>query len=87
MVPYIEETAQLFGWDDHAQDLLFQEFEAWFLWYVPAIFPSPAPDAFFMWQPWLKNFYGFDTLGRRGHYAPFQYSWIDEDLKAEMTGQ
>ncbi|MFC2014487.1 ABC transporter substrate-binding protein [Chloroflexota bacterium] len=41
--------------------------------------PRPTPYYYNVWQPWLKNYYGFSGAGT---YA--QYHWIDQDLKEEM---
>jgi hypothetical protein len=39
----------------------------------------PAPWGYRVWQPWLKNYYGADSLK-----FWLQWAWIDEDLKTEM---
>jgi hypothetical protein len=39
----------------------------------------PAPWGYRVWQPWMKNYYGADSLK-----FWLQWVWIDEDLKAEM---
>jgi len=39
----------------------------------------PAPWGYRVWQPWLKNYYGADSLK-----FWLQWVWLDEDLKTEM---
>jgi peptide/nickel transport system substrate-binding protein len=44
--------------------------------------PMPAPWAYRIWQPWLKNYYG--------EYDPkfwLRWAWIDQDLKAEILNK
>lgn len=42
----------------------------------------PAPWGYRVWQPWLKNYYGESDV----KYW-LKYAWIDQDLKAELTGK
>jgi len=39
------------------------------------VIPRPTPYYYNIWQPWLKNFYGFQSL---------RFHWIDQDLKKKM---
>ncbi len=41
--------------------------------------PRPTPYMYNVWQPWLKNYYGFASLA---NYA--KYHWIDQGLKESM---
>jgi len=41
--------------------------------------PMPAPWAYRVWQPWLKNYYGALDVK-----FWLKWAWIDEDLKASM---
>ncbi len=41
------------------------------------VIPRPTPYMYNLWQPWLKNFYGFTATG-------YKYHWIDQELKKEM---
>jgi len=43
------------------------------------LIPTPAPYAFILWQPWIKNYYGESATA---HWL--QYMWIDQDLKKAM---
>jgi peptide/nickel transport system substrate-binding protein len=42
-----------------------------------AVIPRPTPFSYNVWNPWLKNYYGFAPTG-------YKYSWIDADLKKAM---
>ena len=39
------------------------------------LIPRPTPYYYNVWQPWLKNYYGFQN---------YRYHWIDQDLKKKM---
>lgn len=39
------------------------------------VIPRPTPYYYNVWQPWLKNFYGFQSL---------RFHWIDEELKKSL---
>lgn len=43
--------------------------------------PNVAPYSYFIWQPWIKNYHGEPSLRQ----FP-QYIWVDQELKAQMTG-
>ena len=47
----------------------------------------PVPYMYHMWWPWVKQYNGeHKTYG--GRYNSFwQYPWVDQDLKEEMTGR
>ncbi|OGO39077.1 MAG: hypothetical protein A2147_06075 [Chloroflexi bacterium RBG_16_57_8] len=44
----------------------------------------PAPYAFHMWQPWVKNFYGASDVGYFTPQRWTRYTWIDTELKKSM---
>ncbi len=46
------------------------------------LIPTPAPVVYRMWQPWLRDYYG---EGAGKHFI--QYVWIDQTLKAKVTGR
>ena len=51
--------------------------EAWGVW-------MPAPYAYIMWWPWVKNYHGEQDTG---YFTPYNYSkyiWIDQTLKKSM---
>ena len=61
-------------------DRLFRELMPYLVeqaYYIPA----PVSTLYSLWWPWVKNFYG-EFLHRF-----LAYSWIDHDLKEEMTGR
>ncbi len=41
------------------------------------VIPRPSPYMYNVWQPWLKNYYGFNASQNK-------YFWIDQALKEEM---
>ncbi len=47
----------------------------------------PIPYAYYLWQPWLKNYYGATQLGAFLPYHHTYYNWIDVDLKKEILGK
>ena len=46
------------------------------------VIPRPTPYSYTIWQPWLKNHYGEQSVS---FWPP--YVWIDQDLKEQMTGR
>jgi peptide/nickel transport system substrate-binding protein len=42
-----------------------------------AVIPRPTPFTYNVWNPWLKNYYGFAS-------TDYKYHWIDQDLKKSM---
>ena len=46
------------------------------------VVPLPGVYTYTLWQPWVKNHYGENTMGL---WPP--YAWIDQDLKEQMTGR
>ena len=47
----------------------------------------PAPWNFVVWQPWIKNYTGEDSVGYRNTKSFAQFVWLDLDLKEDMTGR
>jgi peptide/nickel transport system substrate-binding protein len=43
--------------------------------------PSPVPYQYQFWWPWVKNYYGASNP------LFFQYFWVDQNLKHDMTGR
>ena len=67
-------------WRTTKEDLLPRVLlEAWAI-------PFPQKPSFTFWWPWLKNFYGATNPGAFTG-AGYQYMWIDQDLKEQMTGR
>jgi ABC-type transport system substrate-binding protein len=50
-------------------------------WYIP----RPGPYLHNVWQPWLKNYHGEGNIGYKPSWLHFV--WIDQDLKASITGR
>ncbi len=49
--------------------------------------PVPGTPTYALWWPWLKNYHGEASLGYFNDPIFTQYTWIDQDLKEEMTGR
>jgi len=49
-------------------------------------FMGPGPYRKWFWQPWLKGFGGEVYLAYNNSSRIWAYTWIDQDLKEEMTG-
>ena len=47
----------------------------------------PSATTYYLWQPWLKAWNGEYTTGYWNHYGPSLYVWIDQEMKADMTGR
>jgi len=47
----------------------------------------PFNDAYRVWWPWVKNYRGEYGIGYMDCYNFAKFVWIDQDLKAEMTGR
>jgi peptide/nickel transport system substrate-binding protein len=41
------------------------------------VIPRPTPLTYNVWNPWLKNYYGFAPTG-------YKYVWIDQDMKKSL---
>ncbi len=71
------------GLDDNEVARLLKEIspfileQAWGVW-------VPIEKTYYMWWPWLQNFYGCIDIGNDGHHRYFTYCWIDEALKESM---
>jgi peptide/nickel transport system substrate-binding protein len=53
-------------------------------WYIP----RPLPYSYVLWWPWLKNYHGEMNVGWAGSgYEWCQFVWVDEPLKAKITGR
>ncbi|MDP2919404.1 MAG: ABC transporter substrate-binding protein [Dehalococcoidia bacterium] len=51
------------------------------------VIPMPLPSNYTFWQPWLRGYSGEIGIGHVWGYEGFwQYVWIDQDLKAKITG-
>ncbi len=47
----------------------------------------PCPYIYSMWQPWVKNYHGEAMSSRVNRYDYVRYTWVDQDLKQQMTGR
>ena len=45
------------------------------------------PDPEHKWQPWVKDYHGEVSVGYFNCFQEAKYLWIDQELKAEMTGR
>ncbi|MFC1939525.1 ABC transporter substrate-binding protein [Chloroflexota bacterium] len=46
----------------------------------------PTYYQYFIWQPWVKDYYGMWSIGRNNMYRWIKWLWIDQDLKKSITG-
>lgn len=51
------------------------------------VIPNVIPTLYMLWWPWLKNNYGTYACGYYNLGATVKYSWLDRDMKFEMTGK
>ncbi len=47
------------------------------------IIPTPRYPTYTLWWPWLKNYSGENSVGWLAFIWPW-YTWVDQDMKAEM---
>jgi len=74
------------GTDEAAMMRINHELMPWLLEQAYVI-PNVVPDLYMLWWPWLKNNYGTYACGYYNFGGTVKYSWIDQDLKYEMTGK
>jgi len=87
--PYLNDvynkTQELFfDWD--ALSVLWKEKNVYILeqaWYIEL----PTPYLYAMWQPWLKDYHAEYSPGCWNLWQAYTYTWIDQDMKEEMTGR
>jgi peptide/nickel transport system substrate-binding protein len=46
-----------------------------------------SPYSYNMWWPWLKNYHGELSVGYYNYFLSNKYTWIDQALKKQLTGQ
>jgi len=51
--------------------------------------PIPTPASFWFWAPWVKGYAGEVGVGPDPveNSGIFRYVWVDQDLRAEITGK
>ncbi|MFC1989961.1 ABC transporter substrate-binding protein [Chloroflexota bacterium] len=89
--PYImDRFSEVWSWENIGKDdlraQLVQESAIFYLDKAYAI-QLPAPYVYALWQPWIKNYQGEYCVGKIGYYNYHKWTWIDQDLKEEMTGR
>ncbi len=47
----------------------------------------PNPYSYSMWYPWVKGYHGEYAIGQWNGYNFIYYTWLDQDLREEMTGR
>ena len=47
----------------------------------------PSAPLYTFWQPWVKGYYGENSVGYINDLNWTGYIWLDQDLKEEMTGK
>jgi hypothetical protein len=51
------------------------------------VIQMPIPYNYTAYQPWVKGYHGEGPVGYSNQAAFPIYLWIDQDLKAKMTGR
>jgi len=51
------------------------------------VIPTPLPPLYHIWWPWVKNFKGELSPGYDNTFKFTYFTWMDQDLKEEMTGR
>jgi len=74
------------GTDEAAMMRINRELMPWLLEQAYCL-PNVRPAYYVLWWPWLNNYYGTYACGYYNFGATVKYSWIDQDLKFEMTGK
>jgi peptide/nickel transport system substrate-binding protein len=72
--------------DDAVRDQLFKEAFAYGTsqFFYAAV---PSVNTYRLWQPWLKGYQGEIRLVVEAEGHTFARTWVDQDMKYEMTGQ
>jgi peptide/nickel transport system substrate-binding protein len=72
-------------WDWPERCKLFKEIAPYLLeicWYIP----TPSYYNYIMWQPWLKNYHGEESVGNNNLFGWVKWVWIDQNLKQNTVG-
>lgn len=80
-----EVIAENMEWNEPMVYKTFKEITPYILeqcWEIPV----PSSYIYRMWQPWLKAYHGEFGIGFHNHPNFAKYTWLDQDLKEEMTG-
>ena len=51
------------------------------------VITAPSPYYYNMWWPWAKNYHGEYSVGYYNFFLSSKYSWRDQALKKQLTGQ
>jgi peptide/nickel transport system substrate-binding protein len=62
---------------------IYRELMPWLLEQAYVI-PNVGPEYFYFWWPWVNNYYGCYAVGYYNLYGTAKYTWIDQDVKAEV---
>lgn len=69
--------------DVPARNKIIKEIEPYALqlgWWIQ----FPKADSYRVWQPWLKNYHGEESIGYRNTGSWAMYAWLDQDMKKSM---
>ena len=64
----------------HAELLKYVLDQAW-------VIPMPLSYSYVVWWPWVKNYHGELAVSWAGGPGAAGFVWIDQDMKATMTGR
>ena len=65
---------------------LYRDFLPYLLEQVYVI-PTPLPNVYTMWWPWVRNYHGETAIRFSGGNSWVKYVWVDKDMKHQMTGK
>ncbi len=71
--------------DEAKVDQTYKQFAAYAMeqaWMIP----WPRPYNYTLWWPWLKNYHGELNVGFDNGFYWTKWVWIDQDMKASLTG-
>jgi len=48
---------------------------------------GPHKKVYSFWQPWVQRCEGTQFMDAWGAFTALKYLWVNQDMKAEMTGR
>lgn len=86
-VPEVRAQMQLNALTNPAKaDAIHKEFMKYVLdqaWAIPYVYGQ----SYHLWWPWVKNFHGEMSVGYDNSFVFTKWVWMDESMKASMTGR
>jgi len=87
--PYTEETFSLIADNYFNEAEKRRVYKEWSLYAYSQAWevPFPLEKEYTFWQPWVKNYHGEFSIGYQCRLNFPMFTWIDQDVKEEMTGR